>query len=94
MRKKALITILLLLAIIFISMVSYERLLMRRYEETKLQISVNELKKSWGNPDNDFICKDCAEDRVLIYKTVTGFTQYVFKFDKNSKLLVQKYAED
>ena len=72
----------------------YHRYLMSKYEQTKLNISAADLKDNWGKPDLDFICKSCSNDRVLLYSHNLGLTEYVFKFNKNSGLLSQKYVGD
>lgn len=64
-----------------------------KFSETKLNISIEELKEKWGNPDEDFICKDCNDDIILKYKTSLALSKYVFKFDKKSELLIFKYDD-
>lgn len=64
-----------------------------KFSETKLNISIEELKEKWGNPDEDFICQSCGNDRILKYKTSIGLSKYVFKFDKKAQLLILKYDD-
>ncbi len=64
-----------------------------KFSETKLNISIEELKEKWGNPDEDFICQSCGNDRILKYKTSIGLSKYVFKFDKKTELLILKYDD-
>lgn len=59
----------------------------KRFSETELNISIEELKEKWGNPDEDFICKNCDNKRILKYSTFSGIGKYVFKFQNSTKLI-------
>lgn len=60
-----------------------------KFSETKLNISIEELNEKWGNPDEDFICKDCDNKRVLKYSTFSRMGKYVFKFQNSTKLTLK-----
>jgi len=64
-----------------------------QFSKTKLEVTIDELKENWGNPDVDFVYKDSSNDRILKYKTLSGIGKYLFKFDKNTGLLILKYDD-
>lgn len=84
-----------ILGLVFFSILTFstvqESQYSKRFSQTKLNITIEELKENWGNPDVDFAFKDSDNERVLKYKTFLGIGEYIFKFDKNTQLLILKY---
>jgi hypothetical protein len=74
------------LAFVFLRARNYNQ----KYEKTRLNISEAELKDNWGKPD-DVIYHDSIT--ILLYHDRI-MTDYVFKFDKKSKKLVEKWSGD
>ena len=62
-----------------------------RFFETKLNVTIEELKENWGNPDAHFAFTDVGDARILKYKTFLGIGKYIFKFDRKTELLLSKY---
>lgn len=93
MRDNILAAILFSMMLVIIGVIIYERNLARKYEATELKMSVNELQNAWGNPDLDFSCES-SNHRILVYQTISGFSRFVFKFDKQNGQLIQKYDDD
>ena len=65
-----------------------------KFENQKLGVSLEEFKSDWGKPNKEFIYKD-DRNLVLVYDSNKIFgDKYIFKFDKASKSLIQKYYDD
>ena len=67
----------------------------KKFENILAKSKINDVKKEWGIPDEEYICKDCDNNIVLKYrKDITGWNTYVFVFDKTNNLLVKKTIDD
>ena len=60
-----------ILGLVFFSILTFstvqESQYNKRFSETKLNITIEQLKEDWRNPDVDFAFKDFGNDRVLKY---------------------------
>ncbi|MFN3967931.1 hypothetical protein [Flavobacterium sp.] len=68
----------------------------KKYENTKLNITISELKQDWGKPDYDWVNINNSnpkdKSRVLKYKFWYGY--YIFKTDTEGKKITQKFMDD
>lgn len=64
-----------------------------KFESTKLNITISNLKEEWGNPDYEFMPKTKNASRVFKYnKSIFG--QYIFLSDEKDSLIVRKAFDD
>lgn len=89
--KKAVATVPAFLVLLVIAVIATDRFSMRKFNQTKLQTDRKEFERDWGKPDKRHF--NPGGETVLIYKTILGFTEYVFIFDSHDRLDV-KYAGD
>lgn len=94
MRKNILTLILFFFVIIIAGIVFWERQLMDKFQSIRPNSTIIDLTAAWGTPDSDFIDKNHSDNRILKYRTISGFTTYIFKFDAQNGRLIQKYADD
>lgn len=88
-QKSIIITAVFILAVGIL--ISYDRYSMNKFNRTELKIDRNQLESIWGKP-TDYLVSDNYP--VLVYKTPLGFTEYSFKFDNTTGLLIEKDAAD
>ena len=96
--KKFFIVVLVFLLFILITIVvirTYSSYYDTKLEKTVLKTHIKEVRKSWGNPDYEFLCKDCSGNYVLKYKKdIVNWNTYIFQFDSKDSLLVKKGIDD
>ena len=64
-----------------------------KFNTTKLNITIEDLKDDWGQPDYEFVPKKQNDCRVFKYHR-SLFGEYVFLSDKQDKLIVTKAFDD
>ncbi|PZR09415.1 MAG: hypothetical protein DI539_22030 [Flavobacterium psychrophilum] len=63
-----------------------------KYEKTELSSSVETVKDNWGEPDDILIRQD--DTLLILLYNKRAMTDYVFKFDRQSKKLIEKWEGD
>lgn len=67
----------------------------KRFLNIDLGTKITFVKKMWGNPSYEFVCKNCDNNIVLKYKKdITGWNTYIYVFDKKDSLLIKKTIDD
>lgn len=62
------------------------------YNNQKLEVSIYNFKKIWGNPDKEIYYKN---EIILLYNNKLNFgDRYVFKFDIKTTKLFAKFYDD
>lgn len=70
-----------------------EKYYANKFNNTKLNVSIEELKNDWGNPDYEFVPEKKTDSRVIKYdKSIFG--QYIFLSDEKDKLITKKAFDD
>jgi len=63
----------------------------KNFQNLKLGSHIQKVKKEWGEPDQNFM----LQDTLLVLTYDDGLMiDYVFKFDKQSKKLIEKWSGD
>jgi hypothetical protein len=65
----------------------------KKFNATKLNITIENLKDNWGKPDYEFVPEKKTDCRVIKYEK-SIFGQYVFLSDEKDKLIVTKAFDD
>jgi len=70
------------------------RHLSKKFENTDLIISYNQLIKDWGKPDKEFdISLSYDKRHIILYKDFLGFN-YIFASQKGETIISEKYIDD
>ena len=81
------------IGVIIVVFVVRENYYDKKFNATKLNITIENLKDNWGKPDYEFVLEGKTNCHVIKYdKSIFG--QYVFLFDEKNKLLVTKTFDD
>lgn len=65
-----------------------------KFENTKLNTNIQSVKSDWGNPNDEFMYEE-KDKYVLKYKKgILGWKIYIFLFDIEKNILVEKYIDD
>lgn len=84
--------------LLFIFLIIYIRINENYYESKfnneKINTSVNEVKKRWGHPDKEFLYLDTNQIHLKYKKGILGWNTYIFIFNKSDSLLVKKGIDD
>jgi hypothetical protein len=66
-----------------------------KFKKNIINTSIISIKEEWGIPDREFICETCSGNTIIMYnRDILGWTKYVFTFDKNTGVLIEKNIDE
>lgn len=65
-----------------------------KFDNTKLNTNIETVKSSWGIPSDEFLYKEKNKYVLKYEKGILGWNTYIFLFDKEKNILVEKYIDD